>query len=74
MGTSAAESFNSTLEFELLRDQRFATREQARRAVAAWIDEYNPIRRHSTIGMLSPVDYERVQARGRPGAHSGAAA
>jgi putative transposase len=71
LDNAAAESFNSTLEFELLRDQRFATREQARRAVAAWIDEYNTIRRHSTNGLLSPVDYERVQAHG---AHPEAAA
>jgi putative transposase len=30
--------------------------------VAAWIDEYNTDRRHSTNGMLSPVDYERTCA------------
>lgn len=30
--------------------------------MAAWIDEYNTERRHSTNGMLSPVDYERAQA------------
>jgi transposase InsO family protein len=60
LDNAVAESFNSTLEFELLREQRFATREQARRAVAAWIDEYNTIRRHSTNGLRSPVDYERA--------------
>jgi transposase InsO family protein len=74
LDNAVAESFNSTVEFELLRDQHFATRHQARRAVAAWIDEYNTIRRHSTNGLRSPVDYERVQARGRPGAHPEAAA
>ena len=26
--------------------------------VAAWVDEYNRIRRHSSIGMISPIDYE----------------
>ena len=31
LDNAAAESFNSTLEFELLRGRRFATREQARR-------------------------------------------
>ena len=62
LDNAAAESFNSTLEFELLRRRRFATREQARRAVAGWIDEYNTVRRHSTNGMLSPVDYERAHA------------
>ena len=38
---AVAESFNSTLEFELLSRRHFVTREQARRAVAAFIDEYN---------------------------------
>ena len=59
LDNAAAESFNSTVEFELLRGNHFATREQARRAVAGWIDEYNTVRRHSTNQMLSPVAYER---------------
>ena len=59
---AASEALNSTLEFELLRRHHFTTREQARRAVSAWIDKYNTDRRHSTNGMLSPVDYERTQA------------
>jgi transposase InsO family protein len=63
LDNAAAESFNSTLEFELLREQHFATREQTRPTVAGWIDEYNTVRRHSTNGMLSPVDYEHAQAR-----------
>ncbi len=63
LDNAVAEAFNSTLEFELLRHNHFTTREQARRAVADWIEEYNTIRRHSTAGMLSPVDYERVQAQ-----------
>jgi hypothetical protein len=60
LDNAAAESFNSTLEFERLRDHRFATREHARHAVAGWIDEYNTTRRHSTLGMVSPIDYERA--------------
>jgi putative transposase len=63
LDNAVAEAFNSTLEWELLRQQRFATREQARRAVAAWIDEYNTVRRHSTNGMLSPVAYEHAHAQ-----------
>jgi putative transposase len=46
----------------LLSRRHYLTREQARYAVAAWIDEYNTDRRHSTNGMLSPVDYERTCA------------
>jgi putative transposase len=63
LDNAVAESFNSTLEFELLRDHPFATRDQARHSVAGWIDEYNTTRRHSTLGMVSPTDYERAQAR-----------
>jgi hypothetical protein len=31
--------------------------------VAAWIEEYNTTRRHSTVGMLAPAVYEAVAAR-----------
>jgi transposase InsO family protein len=65
LDNAAAESFNSTVEFELLRGNHFDTREQARRAVAGWIDEYNTVRRHSTDQMLSPVDYEQRAALAR---------
>lgn len=64
LDNAVAESFNSTLEFELLADAgRFATQAQARSAVAAFIDEYNNDRRHSTAGRLPPAVYEaRVRA------------
>jgi transposase InsO family protein len=65
LDNAVAEAFNSTLEFELLSQRRFAAREQARRAVAAWIDEYNTVRRHSTNGMLAPLAYERTHAAQR---------
>jgi putative transposase len=58
LDNAVAESFNSTLEWELLSHSHFHIREEARHAVAAWIDDYNICRRHSTNGMLSPVDYE----------------
>jgi putative transposase len=69
LDNAVAEAFNSTLEWGLLRRRRFATREQARRAVAAWIDEYNTVRRHSTNGMLPPVAYEAAgrEANAAPG-------
>jgi metal-dependent amidase/aminoacylase/carboxypeptidase family protein len=34
----------------------------ARAAIAAWIEDYNHVRRHSALGMVSPVDYERALA------------
>jgi putative transposase len=62
LDNAAAESFHSTLEFELLRDNHFTTRAQAQAAVAGYLEEYNLNRRHSTIGMLSPVGYEHARA------------
>jgi putative transposase len=55
-----AESFFATLECELLDRHRFATRTQARVAVFDYLEGfYNPRRRHSALGQLSPTDYER---------------
>jgi putative transposase len=63
LDNAAAESFFSTLEHELLSRRQFATRDEARRVVAGWIDRfYNRIRRHSTLGMRSPVDHELAAA------------
>lgn len=43
-----------------------ATREELANAVFAFIEGfYNPRRRHSTLGYLSPADYERAAAAGR---------
>jgi putative transposase len=54
------ESFFATLECELLARWRFKTQAEARNEVFAFIEGfYNPRRRHSSIGYLSPVDYER---------------
>jgi putative transposase len=60
-----AESFFATLECELLDRQQFRTHTQARMAVFDFIEGfYNPRRRHSALGQLSPADYERShQAR-----------
>jgi len=53
------ESFFATLECELLNRCRFKTQTEARTAVFAFIEGfYNPRRRHSSIGYLSPVEYE----------------
>jgi len=65
LDNAVSEAFNSTLEWELLRPNHFTTRKQVRHAVAIWIDEYNNDRRHSTNGMLSPVDYELACASRR---------
>lgn len=59
---AAIESWHSTLEFELLSRRRFATKAEARREVARFIDRYNTTRRHSRCQMLPPVDYEQILA------------
>ena len=54
-----AESFFSTLEFELLMQSDWHTREDARHVIFRYIDTwYNPRRRHSTLGDVSPAAYE----------------
>src|SRR3954471_17509233 len=53
------ESFFATLECELLARCRFKTQADARNATFAFIEGfYNKRRRHSSIGYLSPIDYE----------------
>ena len=65
------ESFFATLECELLARSRFKAPAEARRAVFDFIEGfYNPRRRHSSIGYLSPIDFERRhQAAVVVGAH-----
>jgi hypothetical protein len=62
---AAAETFWSTLKAELCNRRRWHTKAEARLAVGAWIeDRYNRRRRHSSIGMLSPVRYELTRSDG----------
>jgi putative transposase len=63
LDNAVIESWHSTLEWELRRVEHFTTKARARTKVAAWIDDYNRHRRHSSLQMMSPVDYEQaVQA------------
>ena len=55
------ESFFASLECELLDRQRFATQAEAKMAVFDYIEGfYNPRRRHSSLGQISPVQFERL--------------
>jgi len=54
------ESFFATLECELLDRRRFRRRAEAKIAVFDFIEGfYNPRRRHSSLGQMSPVNYEK---------------
>ena len=57
-----AESFFATLECELLDRTKWATHAEARSAVFTFIEGwYNTRRRHSALGYLSPLDFERLR-------------
>ena len=54
------ESFFSSLKTERIGRKLYRTRDAARADVVDYIERfYNTIRRHSTIGYLSPVEFER---------------
>ncbi|MCH5645492.1 integrase core domain-containing protein [Gordonia sp. ABSL49_1] len=62
---AAAEAFFSSLEWEVLSRNDFDTIAEAKGTVLDWCyGFYNHDRRHSTIGMVSPIDYENAAAAG----------
>jgi putative transposase len=62
------ESFWGTLQLEVLDRQSWNSRAELASAIFEWIEcWYNPTRRHSSIGMLSPVTYEQLHT---PSDHS----
>lgn len=57
------ESFFSSLKIERIARKVYQTRNQARTDVFDYIERfYNPTRRHSTIGYVSPMEFERIAA------------
>jgi len=61
---AVAESFFHLLKRERIRRQTYLTRDAARQDVFDYIEMfYNPTRKHTNNGMLSPVDYETKQQR-----------
>ncbi len=59
---AAMESFFSTIQRKRLDRRNHATRDQARADVFDYIERfYNPRRRHSTLGLVSPDQYEKAR-------------
>ncbi len=59
LDSAMAESFFATLERELLDRRRCTTQTEAELAVFEWIEGwYNPHRCHSSLGRISPVNFE----------------
>ncbi len=55
-----AESFFATLEREVIDRRTFKSQAEAKMAIFTWLEGwYNPHRRHSSLGYLSPINYER---------------
>ncbi len=61
---AVAESFFHLLKRERIRRRTYSTRDSARQDVFDYIEMfYNPTRKHTNNGMLSPVDYEIQQKK-----------
>ena len=59
---AVAESFFATLKTELLHRQPWRTRQQAKTAIFEYIEVfYNVQRRHSSLGYVSPAEYEQTE-------------
>ena len=57
---AVAESFFHTLKVELIHRIKFMTREEAKRKIFEYVEMYYNIKRaHSTLGYLSPFEYEK---------------
>ena len=57
---AVCETFHASIKKEKVYRQSWPTRAEARTAIFEYIEGwYNPRRRHSTLGYLSPVEFER---------------
>jgi putative transposase len=63
------ESFWSTMQRELLDTRRWSSKAELGAAIFEWIEAwYNPRRRHSSLGYLSPHEYEALHTAAVPAA------
>ena len=55
------ESFFASLKRELVHDEEYTTREQAKASIFEYVEAfYNRVRRHSSLGYVSPEEFERT--------------
>lgn len=61
------ESFFATLKRELVHDETYTTREAAKASIFEYVEVfYNRVRRHSSLGFVSPAEYERTYNTNHP--------
>jgi len=61
------ESFFASLKRELVHHERYTTREQAKASIFEYVEAfYNRVRRHSSLGYLSPTEFERTYNPNHP--------
>lgn len=58
---AVSESFFSTIKTECIYEKNYATRDEARSDILKYLLWYNARRLHSTLGYVSPIDFERAQ-------------
>jgi len=61
-----AESFHSRLRDEFLATELFESLSAARRMTAAWREDYNHVRPHSSLGYVTPAEFARRGAASAP--------
>jgi putative transposase len=55
-----AESFFHSIKTELIYSERYSTREEAKQSIFQYIEGYyNRVRRHTTIGSIAPMAFEK---------------
>lgn len=60
---AVSESFFKTLKRELINGRNYQTRQEAQQDIFKYIElYYNPTRIHSTLGYMSPLEYEQMAA------------